>query len=129
MLLGYHSTEGKKNSVVAVLSFLTPATNAVYPQRIWLFFVGPGPFFGVGSAFSALGRNANLAGGFAGRRSWVFVCVFWLFSLFVDYCTYTATVLCTFLAFTTSTSVRTEPQATSAAAEEKKMTPSISEVL
>ena len=60
--------------LVAVLSFLTPATNAVYPQRIWLFFVGPGPFFVVGSAFSALGRNANLAGGFAGRRLWsVFV--------------------------------------------------------
>ena len=45
--------------------------------------------------------------------------VFWLVPLFVDYCTYTATVLCTFLAFTTSTSVRTEPQATSAAPEEK----------
>ena len=36
---------------VAVLSFLTPATNAVYPQRICLFFVGSGPFFVVGSAF------------------------------------------------------------------------------
>ena len=34
------------------------------------------PFFGVGSAFSALGRNANLAGGFAGRRSWVLVVLF-----------------------------------------------------
>ena len=38
----------------------------------------------------------------------------------MDCCTYTATVLCTFLAFTTSTSVRTEPQATLAAPEEKK---------
>ena len=45
---------------------------------------------------------------------------FWLFPLFVDCCTYTATVLCTFLAFTTSTSVRTEPQATSAAPEGEK---------
>ena len=38
----------------------------------------------------------------------------------MDYCKYTATVLCTFLGFTTSTSVRTEPQATSATPEEKK---------
>ena len=51
---------------------------------------------------------ANLAGGFADRRLWVLVVFFWLFPLFVDCCTYTATVLCTFLAFTTS--VRTEPQ-------------------
>ena len=101
--------------LVAVSSFLTPATEAVYPQRIWLFCVGPGPFL-----LSVFGRNANLAGGFAGRRLWVLVVFAWLFPLFVDYCTYTATVLCTFLAFTTSTSVRTEPQATSAAPEEKK---------
>ena len=40
--------------------------------------------------------------------------------LFVDYCSYTAAVLCTFLAFTIFTSVRTEPQATSAAPEKKK---------
>ena len=107
--------------LVAVLSFLTPATNAVYPQRIWLFFVGPGPFFLLVLRLSALGRNANLAGGFAGRRfGSLFVFVFWLVPLLVDYCTYTATVLCTFLAFTTSTAVRTEPQATSAAPEEKK---------
>ena len=39
----------------------------------------------------------------------------------MDYCKYTATVLCTFVGFTTSTSVRTEPQATSAAPEEKKI--------
>ena len=31
---------------------------------------------------SALGRNANLAGGFAGRRLWVLVCVFLVVSAF-----------------------------------------------
>ena len=29
---------------VAVLSLLTPATNAVYPQRSWLFLLGLAPF-------------------------------------------------------------------------------------
>ena len=60
--------------------------------------------------WSLFGRNANLAGGFAGRRL-VFLVVFGGFSALVDCCSYMATVLCTFLAFTTSTSVRTEPQA------------------
>ena len=85
--------------LVAVSSFLTPATEAVYPQRIWLFCVGPGPFLLLVLRLSVYGRNANLAGGFAGRRLWVLVVFAWLFPLFVDYCTYTATVLCTFLAF------------------------------
>ena len=109
--------------LVAVSSFLTPATEAVYPQRIWLFCVGSGPFLLLVLRLSVFGQNANLAGGFAGRRLWVLVVFAWLFPLFVDYCTYTATVLCTFLAFITSTSVRTEPQATSAAPGEKKKSP------
>ena len=100
--------------------FLTPATNAVYPQRICLFLLGLAPFLLLVLRWFAFGRNANLAGGFAGRRWLVFCLCFWLFSLFVDCCLYTATVLCTFLAFTTSTSVRTEPQATSAIPEKKK---------
>ena len=84
--------------------------------------LGLAPFLLLVLRLSAFGRNANLAGGFAGRRLWVFCfCVScFLFPLLVDGCTYTATVLCTFLAFTTSTSVRTEPQATSAAPEKKK---------
>ena len=71
--------------LVAVSSFLTPATKAVYPQRIWLFCVGPGPFLLLVLRLSVFGRNANLAGGFAGRRLWVFVVFAWLFPLFVDY--------------------------------------------
>ena len=43
----------------------------------------------------------------------------WFFPLFVDCSSYMATELCTFLAFTTFTSVRTEPQATSAAPGKK----------
>ena len=102
-------------------SFLTPATNAVYSQRIWWFVLGLAPFLLLVLRLSSFGRNANLAGGFAGRRLLVFV--FFLFGLIrsVDGCRYTATVLCTLLAFITSTSVRTEPQATSAAPEEKKI--------
>ena len=92
---------------------------AEYPQRISLFFVGPGPFLLLVLHFSAFGQNVNLAGRFADRRLWVLVVFVWLFPLFVDSCTYTATELCTFLAFTTSASVRTKPQATSAAPEEK----------
>ena len=57
--------------LVAVLSFLTPATNAVYPQRIWLFLLGLAPFLLLVLRVSAFGRNANLAGGFAGRRGLV----------------------------------------------------------
>ena len=103
-----------------MLSFLTPAAKAVYPQRIWWFVLGLAPFFLLVLCLSALGRNANLAGGFAGRRLSL-VAVFWfVFIRFVDGCRYIATVLCTLLAFTTSTSVRTEPQATSAAPEGKK---------
>ena len=64
--------------LVAVLSFLTPATNAVYPQRIWLFLLGLAPFLLLVLRVSAFGRNANLAGGFAGRRGLVVVFVVWL---------------------------------------------------
>ena len=104
---------------VAVLSFLTPATNAVYPPRIWLVFVGPGPFLLLVLRLSALGRNANLAGGFAGRRSWVLVCVFWFInSAFRGLLHVHGHSAMYFSCFTTSTSVRTEPQATSAAPEE-----------
>ena len=70
--------------------------------------------------WSFFGRNANLAGGFAGRRFVVFVCVFWLFPLFVDCCSYMPLCYVPLLVFTTSTSARTEPQATSAAPEKKK---------
>ena len=84
-----------------------------------MFLLGLAPFLLLVLRVSAFGRNANLAGGFAGRRGLVVV-FFVLIPLLVDYCKYTATVLCTFLGFTTSTSVRTEPQATSATPEEKK---------
>ena len=53
--------------------FLTPATNAVYPQRIWLFLLGLAPFLLLVLRVFAFGRNANLAGGFAGRRGLVVV--------------------------------------------------------
>ena len=71
----------------------------------------------------AFRRNANLAGGFAGRRVSCFLSlfVFWLFPLFVDFCLYMATVLCTALDIFASTSVRTEPRATSAVPGEKKI--------
>ena len=106
--------------LVAVLSFLTPATNAVYPQRIWLFLLGLAPFFVAGSAGVCFRTKRKSGWGICGS-SWA-GCgfLFGLTPLLVDYCKYTATVLCTFLGFTTSTSVRTEPQATSAAPEEKK---------
>ena len=85
-----------------------------------LFFVGPGPVFCLVLLWFAFQRNANLAGGFAGRR------VSWFFSWFVlvfrilYFCMRMATVLCTALAIFASASVRTEPRATSAVPEEKK---------
>ena len=87
-----------------------------------LVFVGPGPFpccFCVGP-FS---DETQIWLGDLRVVAWCFL-VFWFligcFSALVDCCSYMATVLCTFLAFTSSTSVRTEPQATSATPGEKK---------
>ena len=78
------------------------------------------PLFVVGSAFVCFRTKRKSGWGICGSSFvGLFLC-FCLFPLLVDCCTYTATVLCTFLAFTTSTSVRTEPQATSAKPEEKK---------
>ena len=89
-----------------------------YPQRICLFLLGLAPFLLL-LRWSLFGRNANLAGDL--RVVVWFLVVFCGFSALVDCCSYMDTVLCTFLDFTTSTSVRTEPQATSATPEEKKI--------
>ena len=94
--------------------FLTPATNAAYPQRICLFLLELAPFpccFCVGSSSDE-------------TQIWLEdlrVVVCWFLVVFCGFSALVDTVFCTFLAFTTSTSVRTEPQATSA--EEKNNAP------
>ena len=79
------------------------------------FFVGPCPVFVVLLLF--LRRNANLAGGFAGRCCWVSVV---LFGCDVRICHWAFWVLFTQI-FTAYAIVRTEPSALSATPEEKKM--------
>ena len=98
---------------------MMPAAYAAYPQRRWLFLLGLAPFcVAVGAVWFAFGRNANLAGGFAGRRVLVFSCVFCLFFggfrfLWIAACTWPQCYVL-YLALTASTAVRTEPRATSA---------------
>ena len=76
----------------------------------------------------ALRRNANLAGGFAGRfgcGGFVFVCLWFRDDLpkFLDH-----TCPCTLLLFIAYAIVRTEPSATSAKPEEKKNSTSSEEL-
>ena len=97
-----------------------PAANAAYPQWLWLFLLGLAPFLVV--VFGLLSDETQIWLGdlrvvLCGAVCFLFVCLLcmWIAAL------YMATVLCTeSFCFYASTSVRTEPRATSAKLEEKK---------
>ena len=108
-------------SFVAGLSFDSRCERSLSTAEV-VVSVGPGPFFGW-CCFGLLFDETQI---WLGDLRVVvcrgfFPCLFWLFLLFVDFCLYMATVLCTALAIIASTSVRTEPRATSAIPEEKKI--------
>ena len=101
---------------------MTPAANAAYPQRMWLLLLGLAPFLFVGAVFGLLSDETQiwlgdlrvvLCRGF-------FVCLLVGFRfLWIAACTWPQCYVL-HLAFTASTSVRTEPRAISAIPEEKK---------
>ena len=74
-------------SFVAGLSFDSRCERSLSTAEV-VVFVRPGPFFvWLVLLWFAFRRNANLAGGFAGRRMlWFWSCLFWLVPLFVDFC-------------------------------------------
>ena len=85
--------------------------------------VGPGPLFFCCVWFVLLWFAFDETQIWPGDLRVVVCCfvVFWLIPLFVDYCMYMTTALCTALESFASTFVRTEPRATSAIPEEKKI--------
>ena len=56
--------------------FLTPATNAAYPQRICLFLLGPAPFL-VASALVPLRTKRKSGWGICGSSFWCFWLSWW----------------------------------------------------
>ena len=80
---------------------------------LWVFCSGSGPFRVSGLVFCLvccfLWRNASLAGGFAGRRGLVVLCVFWLFYFDLP-ARMDQLCPCTRIFSTAYAHVRTEPQ-------------------
>ena len=106
-------------SFVAGLSFDSRCERSSSTAEM-VVFVGPGSFFVVFGlcCFGLLFDETQI---WLGDLRVVVCCQAfgWLVPLFVNLCVYMATALCTALDSFASTSVRTEPRATSAIPEEK----------
>ena len=99
---------------------MIPAANAAYPQRLWLLLLGLAPF--LVAVFGLLSDETQIWLGdlrvvLCGAVCFLLV---WLVRMWIA-AVYMATELCTeSFCFYASTSVRTEPRATSAKLEKKK---------